>query len=315
MHELTGLSQEIRGVTFPYRYMVAGGAVKTLQQATRLIKADVMHEWGSFTTDGSDGNGGRDYYAEYAGNPSVLRATYNSIGLTNPGMMYAERNVDTYKRRCEDAGLPSWLSISGNGVEDTLQLTKRAVATGVQVVTVNGACPNKKDQPILCDDPNAVDEFFDRIDDEVSDADTLIAWKVSCGMRRTALEHNRNRFRRSRAVHIMITGNTVPHCLLYLPDGSTAIATANGITRGGMAGPAIHAIALDHTAFMAEDLPEGKHVFGAGGAGNAKTAANFIRAKASIVQAQSAYRESGEDPDFIRDVNIDLIDQFKGILA
>ena len=167
----------------------------------------------------------------------------------------------------------------------------------------------------MCDDPDAVDELFDRIESEIGRSDAVLLWKVSCGMRRPALEHNRNRVKNSIAVSGVITCNTVPNCLAYRPDGSTAIKTANGITRGGMAGPAIHAIALDHAAFMTEELhlSDNKIVIGAGGADDTKTVCNFIRTGASLVQTQSAFREMGESPDFIRDVNLDLVEEFKGV--
>ncbi|HEV8666756.1 MAG TPA: hypothetical protein VN665_02815, partial [Candidatus Paceibacterota bacterium] len=140
-------------------------------------------------------------------------------------------------------------------------------------------------------------------------------WKLSCGMRRPALEHNRKRFYESLAITGVVTCNTVPLTLDYLENGETVIKTANGIDRGGLAGPAILPIALDHTEFMMHDVPLGKFGVGCGGVTDAASAAKFIRAGATLVQSNTAVRESGEDPDLVRDINIDLLDQFKGLMS
>jgi dihydroorotate dehydrogenase len=303
---LSPMLRTFNGVDFNYRFMVAGGVV--------------IFELGSVNTTGSSGNGGRDYHAEYKSydilSATLLLNTSNSLGLPNPGMDYIEEGTPRYLKVCTAAGMPSWINISGNGVEDTLSLLGRAFKAGYRVITVNGACPNKIDQPILCDDPASVDEFFDRVDQEFGDVtDRVILWKVSCGMRRPALAHNRERFRKSRAVIGVITGNTIPNSLDYLPDGRTVIATANSINRGGLAGPAILPIALDHTEFMMQDLPPGKFGIGCGGAMDAVSASKFIRAGATFVQSNSAVLEAKEDPDFVRDVNFDLINQFKGLMS
>lgn len=306
MQQLDCLKRTVKGITFPYPLMVAGGVVKTVEQSIKLAKADVLAEFGSATTRALPGNGGRDYWAVYVN--GILVCTFNSVGLLNPGMDYVEKHADTLIKAHADYGMPFWLNVSGNGPEDTLSLLKRALKAGIKVITVNGACPNKKDQPILCDDPFAVDEVFDRADREIGDTDAIVLWKVSCGMRRPTLSHNRERVRTSRVFTGAITGNTVPNGLGYLPNGETMIKTDNGLDRGGMAGPAIFPIALDHTQFMADGMPAGKIVIGAGGIDNIEKITHMFKAGAAMVQTNSGFREAGEDPDFIRDLNRVLLE-------
>lgn len=306
MREVASLQRKIKGITFPYPVMVAGGVVKTVEQSVKFAKADVLAEFGSATTSALAGNGGRDYFAVY--DNGTLVCTYNSIGLLNRGMDYVEEHASELIKTHADYGKPFWLNVSGNGVEDTLSLLKRALRAGIKVITVNGACPNKKDQPILCDDPFAVDEVFDRADREIGDIDAVVLWKVSCAMRRPALSHNRDRVRASRVFTGTITGNTIPNGLGYIGTGATVIKTANGIDRGGLAGPAIFPIALDHTQFMAEGMPAGKVVLGAGGVNNIEKISQMFKAGATMVQINSAFREANENPTFIHDLNLGLLE-------
>lgn len=303
------LRRQVKDIVFDNPIAVAGGAIKTVARAVELARTDLVYEWGSFTTSALPGNGGRDYHSVYSSHsPFQLLYTFNSIGLLNAGMSYAEQNAKRLLELYTGLGKEFWFSISGNGVEDTLTLTKRALKAGFRIVTINGACPNKKDQPILCDIPDAVDEFFDRLDKEVGETAAVLLWKVSCGMRRPALAHNRERVRNSKAITGVITGNTIPNGFDYLEDGSTAIKTDNGIDRGGMAGPAIFPIALDHTQFMAAGLPSDKVVVHCGGVCDASDAAKAFKAGATLVQMQSAFREANENPTFVRDMNIDYLE-------
>jgi len=288
--------------------MVGGGIVKTSEQVERLARTDVIAEWGSLTTAFSSGNGGRDYCAVYktAGDQKILTCTYNSLGLPNPGIEYAEKHgprlLTLYASLCK----PLCVNVSGTGVEDSLELLKRAMKVGFNSITVNGACPNKKDQPILCDDPFAVDELFRRADKEIGTTDAAVFWKVSLGMRRPALEYNLARVAESRTFCGIITGNTVPNAFDFDAEGRTAILTdKHSLTRGGMGGPAVLPIALDHTEFAAKRLPKGKVVVGCGGIMTSDDAMKFFLAGASMVQIVSAYREAGERPSFISD----LLDQ------
>ena len=316
MSDFQRLVRKVGNVTFPYPVMLAGGIVKTAEQARKLVGTDVIPEWGSFTTDGGSGNGGRDYHAEYHTCPDgqrFLQYTQNSLGLPNPGMEHAEKYGPELIARYRDRGKPLVINVSGDGVDDLLSLVKRAVACEFPVITANAACPNKADNqsrplPILCYDTESVDRFFDRAEQEIGKTDQVLLWKVSAGMPRPVLEHNRRRVAKSSAFSGMITCNTVPNTLDYGEDGRTTILTdKNKITRGGMGGPAILPIALDHTEFCALGMPQEKVVFGCGGAGDVKGVLKFFRAGATMVQIHSAYREAGEDPEFITHILIELL--------
>ncbi len=300
-------ARKFKGVTFPYPTMVAGGIVKTVDHARRLIAADTMFEWGSFTTDESLGNGGRDYYAAYNGHE--LDFTLNSIGLTNPGMKYAEQHGPELCLRARDSGLTFWINVSGQSVFDTVALIKRAVAAGFEIITVNGSCPNKADKsnqgramPILCYDTDATSELFETLETEVGPTKAIILWKVSAGMPQPTLEHNIRLVAKSRVMSGMVACNTVPNGFDLLPDGKPAIQTENGIIRGGVGGPAIFPIVLGHVHSCEGLLGDvGKIVVGTGGVNSAGRIRTMKRAGAFITQMNSAFREAGEDPTFIRD--------------
>lgn len=318
MDTFSKLVRKVGNVTFPYPVMLAGGVVKTAQHARSLVDSDVIPEWGSFTADACTGNGGRDYHAEYhrcANGEKVLLYTQNSLGLPNPGMEHAERHAADLIARYRDRGKPLAINVSGEGVDDLLSLVKRAIKCGFPVITANGSCPNKSDKearplPILCFDTQSVDEFFDRAEREIGKTDQVLLWKVSAGLPRPVLEHNRRRVAESSLFTGIVTCNTFPNTLDYNDDGRTTILTdKNKITRGGMGGPAVQPIALDHSEFCALGMPPGKIVVGAGGAGTADDVRKFFRAGATLVQINSAYRESGEDPEFITNILVGLMEE------
>jgi len=290
--------------------MVAGGMVKTAPHMRQLAPTEVNPDWGSFTTLLQTGNGGRDYHAHYVevDGVRVLMATYNSIGLTNPSMEYVEKHGPELAKIYADQGKPLCVNVSGEGVDDTMQLLKRALMCGASMITVNWACPNKfhgnsKPIPMLCYDPEAVGELCDRADREIGRVPQIIIPKVSMGMPRPILTHIRTKIAASVTFDGVETGNTVPNGLMYLPNGETAIKTANGITRGGIGGPANHALALDHIEFMAEALtPLGKIVIGTGGATDAPSVQRLIHAGATFVRTASGWRESGEDSNWMQGI-------------
>ncbi len=312
MGVIEDFSRKFKGVTFPYPIMVAGGIVKTKAHAEALIKADTMFEWGSFTTDDSPGNGGRDYYAAYQ--RQELDFTLNSIGLTNPGMAYAEQHGPELCVRARDSGLTFWINISGQSVFDTVALIKRAVAAGFEIITVNGSCPNRPDHvgkgramPILCYDTDATSELFDALETEVGPTKAIILWKISAGMPQPTLEHNIRLVAESSVVGGMVACNTVPNGFDLLPDGKPAIQTDNGIMRGGVGGPAIFPIVLGHVHSCATLLKDsGKIVIGTGGVNSAVRIRTMKRAGAFMTQMNSAFREANENPAYIRDIMLDL---------
>lgn len=302
MSSLALLERTIKGVHFPYPLMVGGGVVKTHEQVRKFAPTDVIAEWGSIETEASSGNGGRDYYPHYVeirGQKYLLFAL-NSRGIPNPGMEYVEQHASDLLKLYEDHNKPLVINVSGKSWEDAVELVKRAIACGFKVIVLNGACPNKGGQPILCFDIESVDKLFDRLEAEIGETDVVLMWKVSAGMPRAILSHNKARVVASSTFTGIVTCNTLPNGFYFLPDGTPAILTEkNKITRGGVSGPAIHPIALDHTKYCADDLPFDKVVWGAGGADWVDSAMNFFRAKATIVQTTTAFWEANEDPSFI----------------
>lgn len=302
----------VKGYQIPI-IMVSGGIFKTVEQLRAIAGIEGFHpEWGSITTLQESGNGGNDYFPIYmeVSGIAILIGALNSIGLTNIGMDEAERAAPDLVKLFADNGKALHINLSGKGVSDTLTLIKRALDCGIPLITVNGACPNKPNQPILCDDPEAVDELFERADAEIGVTSSALMWKVSLGMRRPALAHNKQRVATSKAFSGMITGNTIPNGYAFDTNGQSGIRTANGLSRGGVSGPMVRPIALDHTDFCAMDMPDGKFVWGCGGITSATDVSTFVhKANARAVQMNTAYTELGKGrPDFITGMLADYAD-------
>jgi len=315
---LPKFNNTFKGVCFPYPAWVAGGIFKTSKQMIWALKHHIIGEWGSIETEASNGNGGRDYFAHYVevGGVRVLMYTQNSRGIPNPGMTYIEERFAMVYHEYEDANFPLILNVSGKNVADTLELMWRAAQCGFKVVVVSGACPNKGNQPILCYDQEAVSELFERAEKEIGPSNVIFLWKVSTGMPRPILAHNRMCVGRSKVFDGIVTGNAVPNTFDYLPDGTTTIMTdKHGLIRGAMAGPAILPMALDHTQFCSCGIPSKKIVVGCGGISGGESGMKHMRAGASFVQTHSAFRESGEDPDFMRELNRKLFKRLEQVPA
>jgi dihydroorotate dehydrogenase len=298
MMRLEDLPRTVGEVCFPHPIIVSGGTFKRAEQLAAVLPTNVIPEWGSIETDPSSGNGKRDYHAEYRS--GVLICTTNSRGQPGPGMKYVEIHAPHLIRMYEDAGKPLILNISGRGVADTITLLERAIACGFKVIVINGACPNRLNQPMLCWDKEAVDELFARIDERIAGTGAIVLWKVSLGMPEDLLEHNRMRVASSMCVTGIVTGNTIPDFRIMREDGEPAIKTERGITAGGLGGPLVHGIALDDTEYCALRMPEGKIVMGVGGVRRARHVIRFLQAGATLVGLQSAYSESGENPRYIQ---------------
>ncbi|HEY4502443.1 MAG TPA: hypothetical protein VJH21_01270 [Candidatus Paceibacterota bacterium] len=305
---LTGLSRTVKGVHFPYPLMIAGGVVKEVGSLLRFAPTEIIPDWGSIETVASPGNGGRDYYASY-GPDERLRYGLNCLGIPNPGMDYVEEHARETIKLYEGYGKPLACNVSGKSPEDLVQLIARAVKCGFPVVTGNGSCPNQKGHPILCFDTDAVDYVFTRVEEELGKTDAVIFFKVSLGMPRNILAHCKKRVADSKTFTGIITGNTVPNCFDFLENGAPAIQTENGITVGGLSGPAILPIALSDIRFCAEDMPRGKIVVGCGGASNATDVRKMFSAGATLVQINTAFREAHEDPTFVQGILMGLVNK------
>jgi dihydroorotate dehydrogenase (NAD+) catalytic subunit len=311
---LQKLKRTVCGITFPYPVMVGGGVFKTAPQLTRVVGSDIIPEWGSITTLPRNGNGGRNYYANYyesVSDEQVLCYTLNSLGLPNPGMDYVETHAPDLLRLYADHDKPLAINVSGEDAEDLARLVVRALKLGFKVITANGACPNGVTSggariPVLCYDEKSVFNFFSIVGICARETDALVLWKVANGMPHEVLAMNLDRVAQSTVVKGVITGNTIGNTFRTLPDGRPAIETENGITRGGLAGPEIFVGAVAATAYSRAKLPEEKIVVGCGGVCTARDALEYLQAGATLVQLVSAFREANEKPKFITDLLYDL---------
>lgn len=316
MSDLSELQVQLgKNITLPYPIMVGGGVAKSIDPLKYYAATEVIAEWGSITTEPKSGNGGRDYYAHYEERygQRFLAFALNSIGLTNPGMGYVEKFAGEVLARYQDCGKPLPINVSGESVEDTLVLMKRAIARGFPIITVNAACPNKagkgaRPMPVMCYDIDSMGELIVRADQEIGRTASVIMLKVSTGLPVPTLSSICVLIKASPTFDGIITGNTVPNGFHFLPDGEPAIKTNGGIEVGGLSGPAIKPLSLGQTKFAADFFGDKKMVWGCGGVRNAEDVRDYLRSGAKVVQTVTAFRESDEDPKFIQAILEDLID-------
>jgi dihydroorotate dehydrogenase len=315
LSDLREMSVTMKGITLPYPVMIGGGVMKTAAQAARYAATDVVAEWGSITTDIKTGNGGRDYYAHYekVNGQRVLQYALNSIGLTNPSMAQVEQDASHLLALYKLHQKPLPINISGENLDDTLALMKRARACGFPIITVNTSCPNKRGKesrpiPVMCFDTDTMSELITRADKEIGATDQLIMLKVSTGLPITTLANICTLLKASETFDGITTGNTQPNGFAYTPQGVSAIQTANGLTVGGVSGPAIKPVSLSQTKFAADFFGDQKIVWGCGGVMNADDVLEYLRVGARVVQLVTAFRENEEDPVFIRNLLENLVD-------
>lgn len=292
------LERSVGGVKFKNPVLIGGGVVKSAEDVRRYATSDVIVEWGSIETLPSRGNGGRDYYAEYSQGGELL-FTQNSRGIPNPGMDYVATHAHDLIALHRDHGKPLILNVVGNSVMDTLNLLRRGIDLGFPVVVCNAACPNKGRQSILCWDPSCMEQFFD-LCGVIGHTDSLVWWKISAGLPRYLLDLSRRHITESSTFSVIVCANTLPSTLNFDAEGRTTIMTEkNGLTRGGMGGPAVLPVALDHAAYIAGDLPSGKYVVGCGGIRSASDVVKYLRAGAVLTEVVSAFIEHGGSLEFI----------------
>lgn len=303
MDVLSNLHRNIKGIALPYPVMIGGGVFKTVEHLAKFAPTEIIPEWGSITTEPKAGNGGRDYYVHYEN--GQLEFALNSIGLTNPGMDYVELHAKETIRLYADYNKPLAINVSGEGLEDSLTLLKRAVTCNFPIITVNTACPNRaaagsRPIPVMCYDIEIMSEFIIKSDAQIGASDSIIMLKVSTGLPLSTLRQICTLLKGSRATFTgIVTGNTVPNSFHYLENGQSAIKTANGLEVGGMSGPAIKPLALSQTKFAADFFGGTKQVWGCGGIMNVRDIRDYFRAGASVVQLVTAFREANEDPVFV----------------
>lgn len=281
---------------------IAGGVVKTKEDAAKLLRApDVTAELGSITTEPLSGNGGQDYYALYTNTSTGPRliAAANSIGLTNPGMIYVEKHFPPIIAAYREQGKELPINVAGDSVADVLSLVRRAMTCGFKRITINLACPNRDGHSLICMETATVTTLMTALANYSVFDDVYLFIKVALGMERSILLHNVNAVGHSPVVTGIIVGNTIGGARLTRADGTLGINTANGRTEGGLSGPAILGQALEDTLFARVRMPGKKLVIGCGGVQSAADAYALMRMGADAVQMHTSYREANEDPGYI----------------
>jgi dihydroorotate dehydrogenase (NAD+) catalytic subunit len=226
-----------------------------------------------------------------AGNPpprvtETPAGMVNSIGLQNPGVQRFLAELDAF-----DLGLPLFVSVAGETVEEFATLCERVSGDGrISAVELNLSCPNVDCGGLtFCATPASVEEVV-----------------AAC---RAALP--------SKPIFAKLTfEGVVENALAAEAAGADALTVMNTIpaltidahrhkalVRGGLSGPAIKPVALRAVYEVSKAV--GVPILGSGGVMSGTDVAEFMLAGATVVQVGTA--------SFVRDPQ-EILDEFASYL-
>ena len=149
------LKVNLAGMSLEHPLMNAAGTCKLLEgqegfnELVRSATAAIMV--GSITLEPRPGNSGNVFWSDDL-------FSLNSSGLPNPGLEYYQNHLPKMLSLARQAPKPLFVSIVGFSVEEYVQLTEFALATGADLVELNLSCPNIWDEgrqkSLACFDPN-----------------------------------------------------------------------------------------------------------------------------------------------------------------
>lgn len=269
--------------------MNGAGTVRTLEEVRRLADSDV-----NVITVGSM------CLEERAGNPGDTFALEDDLSLNSRGL--PDRGVDYWKRVlpemaaiAHDHGKLLSVSVAGMTPIEFGTLTHAALEGGADIVEENFGCPNVwKDgaqKRILSFAHEARSKALWYIQ-SVSGTDKPVVIKVSPFSDPVEIPIFANDIRAFPAVRGVVTMNTFPNAYLVKSDGRPRIDPKFG----GLAGPAVKAIALGQVLQWRNVLPPEIAVIGVGGIRNGQDMHDFVHAGATAVQVVTEYLRT-ERPD------------------
>jgi dihydroorotate dehydrogenase (NAD+) catalytic subunit len=210
----------------------------------------------------------------------------NSIGLQNPGVERFLQELDAF-----DLGIPVFVSVAGNTVEDFGALCEKVGADErVAAIELNLSCPNVECGGLtFCAGPVSVEEVV-AVCRAAAPGKPLLAKLTFEGVVENA------RAAEAAGAEALTVMNTLPALTI---DAQRR----NVLVRGGLSGPAVKPVALRAVYDVSDAV--GVPVIGSGGVTSGVDVAEFMLAGATAVQVGTA--------SFVRDPR-DILGEFVSYL-
>ncbi len=226
-----------------------------------------------------------------AGNPPPRVAEtpagmVNSIGLQNPGVERFLQELDAF-----DIGLPIFVSVAGDTVEDFAALCERlSEDRRITAVELNLSCPNVEYGGLtFCATPASVEEVVRSCRSAVP-GKPIFAKLTFEGVVENALAAE------TAGADALTVMNTIPALTVDVPR-------RKALVWGGLSGPAVKPVAL--RAVWEVSKVVGVPILGSGGVMSGMDVVEFMLAGASLVQVGTA--------SFVRDPK-EILDEFASYL-
>ncbi len=210
-----------------------------------------------------------------AGNPpprvaEAAAGMVNSIGLQNPGVERFLQDLDAF-----DIGLPIFVSVAGDTVEDFAALCERlSEDRRITAVELNLSCPNVECGGLtFCATPASVEEVVSACRSAVP-GKPIFAKLTFEGVVENALAAE------AAGADALTVMNTIPALTV---DAHRRKA----LVRGGLSGPAIKPVAL-RAVYEVSRAATSVPVLGSGGVMSGMDVAEFMLAGATVVQVGTA---------------------------
>ena len=305
----------VRGTAI--RFGNAAGTAKTPEEIRTILSTSANEaRFGSVTKEPRTGNLGDVYYFN-----QETGTSYNSIGLSNRGVKYAEEVIpELLKETFGDAGKYLIVSVAGFTVEETVELADRAASLGVSEVEINLGCPNVwseegKQKPIPSYHPELFEETLMRvrarlgaypIAAKISPVSNDLLRKLIPIMVKVGHPYEKGPLR-------IIGCNTLPNRKGVREDNSDALRfrvseESEWQNLGGEAGAPLRPHAHRVTKLLLDELPETIDIVVHGGILKPKDAKELLELGADGFGAATGFLEFG--PRFFDDLAINLPEEY-----
>jgi dihydroorotate dehydrogenase (fumarate) len=284
----------LAGIDLEHPVMNAAGTCKSLADVEAFARSAVAAiVVGSITVRARPGNAGNVYWP----GPSY---SVNALGLPNRGLDYYGEALPRMVEMAHGAGKPIVVSVAGFDVAEYRRLVDVVAPTGVDLIEVNLACPNVWDggaqKRIACFDPGQTAAICAAVGDALqTGAGSGVPYgvKISPFSDPAALADLAALLGAAAVGPRFVTAvNTFPNALVVDAEHRPVI----DVELAGLSGPALKPVGLGQVRQLRRLLPDTVDIVGAGGVGEGRDVAEYLRAGAVAVQAATAFWNRGEDP-------------------
>ncbi len=304
----------LAGVALEHPVMNAAGTCKSVEDVDAFARSAVAAiVVGSITRQPRTGNAGNVYW------PGRIYSI-NTLGLPNRGLDYYGVHLPRMVDQAHEAGKPLIVSVAGFDVGEYAEIAEVVAGTGVDLIELNLACPNVWDggaqKRIACFDPDQTAAVCTAV------GDALLARAAGDPARRVPYGVKISPFSDPAALaelaaalaepagrpggpRFVTAVNTFPNALVIDADNRPVV----DVELAGMSGPALKPVGLGQVRQLRRLLPDIVDVVGAGGVGEGRDVAEYLRAGAVAVQAATAFWNRGEDPSVFGSILAGWIDQ------